>query len=217
MRRSGRIVAENYVDVEYHQFTQGRGVRFASRVAGVLTWPVTVPLALISRTSDFIFRSASEMLSIVPYLFGVIIRYEFYRWALTRCGRNVSVGFGSIFLYRDVAIGDNVLIGNYNTIHYCDIGSFVVIADGCQLLSGSRYHNFDRTDIPMALQGGRLRRITIGDDCWIGARAILMEDVHQGAVVAAGAVVTRPAEPYSIVAGNPARVIRRRGCTPAAV
>jgi acetyltransferase-like isoleucine patch superfamily enzyme len=210
MRRSGRIVTDSYVDVEYHQFTQGRVARCVARVAGFLTWPVVLPLALLSRCSDFIFRTASEMLSVVPYLFGVIIRYEFYKWTLTRCGRNVAVGFGTIFLYRDVSIGDNVLIGNFNTIHYCDIGSYVVIADGCQLLSGSRYHNLDRTDVPMALQGGRLRRITLADDCWIGARAIVMDDVHQGAVVAAGAVLTRAADPYTVVAGNPARVIRRR-------
>jgi acetyltransferase-like isoleucine patch superfamily enzyme len=139
-----------------------------------------------------------------------VLRYEFYRWTLRRCGENVVIGFGTVFLYRDVAIGDNVLIGMYNTIHHCDFGSYVVVAEGCRFLSGSRYHNFERTDIPMAVQGGRLRRIRVGNDCWVGANAIVMSDIGSGSVVGAGAVVTAPVQALTIVAGNPARVIRRR-------
>lgn len=210
MLRQERIAADHYTDIDYHQFKPPRGVRLAMRLAGILAWPLILPLALVSRLSDFIFRTASELLSLAPYLFGVILRQEFYRWTLNRCGRNVAVGFGTIFFYRDIEIGNHVVIGNYNVIHYCDFGSHVVVADGCQFLSGARYHNMERTDIPMALQGGRLRRIRIGDDCWIGAAALLMDDVQPGSVVGAGAVVTAPVESFTVVAGNPARVIRRR-------
>ena len=185
-------------------------MRFFARVAGILSWPLILPLALVSRISDFIFRTVSELLAIVPFIFGTIVRYEFYRWTLTRCGRNVSIGFGTVFVYRDIEIGDNVLIGNFNTVHFCDFGSYVVIADGCRFLSGSKYHNFDRTDVPMALQGGRLRRITISDDCWIGANAVIINDVGEGAIVGAGAVLIWPAEAYTVVAGNPAKAIKKR-------
>ena len=112
--------------------------------------------------------------------------------------------------YRDISIGDHVLIGMYNTVHYCDFGSHVLIADGCRFLSGSKYHNFDRTDTPMALQGGSLRRIVLGDDCWIGANAVVMESVGAGSIVGAGSVVSRPVEEGEIVAGVPARTIGRR-------
>ena len=154
MKRTERIVTDRYVDVEYHQFTQSQGLDIARRIAGVLSWPAILPLALVSRLSDFIFRTVSEMLSVVPYIVGVIVRQEFYRWTLTQCGRNVAIGFGTILLYRDISIAENVLIGNFNTIHYCDFGSYVVVADGCQFLSGSKYHNMDRVDVPMALQAG---------------------------------------------------------------
>jgi acetyltransferase-like isoleucine patch superfamily enzyme len=203
-------MADSEVPVRYHQFTQGPALRAAWRAAGVATWPLVLPMAALARLSDFVFRTFSELLALLPYVVGVVARAEFYRLTLRRCGRNVSIGFGTVFVYRDVSIGENVLIGSYNTIHHCDFGDYVLVADGCRLLSGARYHSFYRTDVPMALQGGLLRRIRIERDCWIGASAVVMADVGEGSVVAAGAVVHRPVEPWSVVAGNPARVVRRR-------
>ncbi|NOT57877.1 MAG: acyltransferase [Deltaproteobacteria bacterium] len=210
MRHGERIRHGQEIDVEYEQFAQSPTFRFAFTVAGVLTWPLIVPLALIARASDFVFRTIGEVLAVMPYLLGVILRYEFYRWTLRRCGENVIIGHGTIFLYRDVEIGNHVLIGMYNVIHHCDFGSYVLTAEGCRFLSGARYHNFERTDMPMALQGGKLRRIQIGDDCWIGTNAVVMDDVGVGSIVGAGAIVTAPVEPYTIVVGNPARPVRKR-------
>jgi acetyltransferase-like isoleucine patch superfamily enzyme len=179
-------------------------------VLGVLTWPIVIPIALAARLSDLVFLFFSQALAMIPYVLGTIVRYEFYRFSLTRCGKNVMVGFGSVFIYRDIEIGDNVLIGMYNTIHHCDIGSYVMTAEGCRFLSGARYHNFDRTDVPMALQGGSLKRIAIEDDVWIGANAVVMANVAHGAVVAAGSVVAEDIEPFSVSAGVPARQIKSR-------
>jgi acetyltransferase-like isoleucine patch superfamily enzyme len=199
-----------YSEVRYLQFAPTPAFARARGLAGVLTWPLIWPLARLCRRSDVLFRTASELLSILPYLFGVVLRGEFYRFALRRCGRNVVVEFGTVFIYPDVSLGDHVLIGRYNTVHHCDFGSYVLTAEGCSFLSGSRYHRHDRTDVPMALQGGYKKRIAIGDDCWIGAHAVVMEDVARGAIVGAGAVVTRPVEELTIVVGNPAHVLRRR-------
>jgi acetyltransferase-like isoleucine patch superfamily enzyme len=210
MRKAERIVSDRYIDVEYHQFTQSRGAQWAARIAGVVSWPIVMPLAAVSRASDFLFLTCSQLLAVVPYIVGTIMRYEFYRWTLKRCGRNVMIGFGTVFLYRDIELGDDVLFGMYNTVHYCDFGSNVLIGDGCRFLSGSKYHNFSRTDIPMTRQGGKLRRITVGDDCWIGANAVIMTDVNDGGIVGAGSVVTRPVETCTIVGGNPAAAIRKR-------
>lgn len=210
MRHTERINTERDVAIDYHQFSQSAALRVATAIVGILTWPLVLPLALLSRLSDFLFLTCSQFLACVPYLPGTIVRYEFYRFALRRCGRNVMIGFGTVFLYRDVEIGDNALIGMYNTVHHCDFGSYVLTAEGCRFLSGPRYHNFERTDVPMALQGGKLRRIVIGDDCWIGSNAVIMARVGTGSIIGAGAVVTEDIAPASIAVGVPARVVRTR-------
>lgn len=210
MTETGRVPEDRYVESAYLQFRQSRGLRWTLAVLGVLTWPIVVPLALLSRTSDIVFRSCAELLAFVPYFPGVIVRYEFYRFALTRCGRNVLIETGATFVYRDVEIGSNVLIGRYCVLHHVRIGDDVLIAERCTLLSGSRQHHYARTDVPMNQQGGAKRRIVIAGDCWLGSHAVIMDDVGRGAIVAAGAVVTRPVEPYQIVGGVPATTIGRR-------
>ena len=210
MRHEGRIEADQYSRIEYEQFSQSTATRTATAVLGVLTWPVTLPLALLSRMSDFVFLFCSQFFALIPYVVGTIVRYEFYRFALRKCGKNVMIGFGTVFIYRDIEIGDNVLIGMYNTVHHCDFGSYVLTAEGCRFLSGSRYHHFDRTDVPMALQGGSLKRIVIADDVWVGTNAVVMASVGEGSVLAAGAVVTDAVDDYTVVGGVPAKLIRRR-------
>lgn len=210
MRHDQRIERGQYTPIQYHQFTQSRLTRTALAVFGVMTWPVVLPLALLSRLSDFVFLTFSQVFALVPYLIGTIVRYEFYRFTLRRCGKNVMVGFGTVFVYRDVEIGDNVLIGMYNTIHHCDFGNYVLTAEHCSFLSGARYHHFDATDKPMALQGGSLKRIVVEDDVWVGASAVVMADLGRGTVVGAGSVVTMDVEPMHVVGGVPAKVISKR-------
>ncbi len=210
MRSDDRIQRGRETRIDYHQFNQSRTYRIAAAVAGILSWPIILPMALLSRLSDFVFLTFSQLLAFAPYAFGTILRYEFYRFSLSQCGRNVMVGFGTVFIYRDISIGDNVLIGMYNTVHHCDFGSYVLTAEGCRFLSGSRYHLYDRTDVPMALQGGMLRRIRVDDDVWVGTNAVVMDDIGEGAIVGAGAVVTDSVDDYCIVGGVPARLIRQR-------
>lgn len=203
-------VDKNYTEASYLQFTAGLTTRFLMSIIGILLWPIAVPLALLARVSDMLFRTCSEMLAWVPYFPGVLLRYEFYRFALRSCGRNVVVETGAIFIYRDVSVGDDVLIGRYSIIHHCDIGDHTLIGERCTFLSGSRQHRFTRTDVPMTQQGGEKRRITLAGDCWIGSHAVVMNDVGRGAIVAAGAVVKDPVAELSIVGGVPAKEIAQR-------
>ena len=72
-------------------------------------------------------------------------------------------------------------------------------------------HNFAEKDLRIDEQGVSTNPVTIGDDIWIGANAVILPGVHIGShcVVAAGAVVTKDVPPHSLVAGVPAKVIKQ--------
>ncbi len=93
-----------------------------------------------------------------------------------------------------------------------EIGEAALIAAGCYV-GGGRYHLEDRGR-SIAAQGSYSEGpVTIGARSWIGARAVVLDGVRvgEGAVVAAGAVVTDDVAPFAIVGGVPARLIRERG------
>ncbi|MGN7225875.1 DapH/DapD/GlmU-related protein [Dietzia maris] len=77
----------------------------------------------------------------------------------------------------------------------------------------SSTHNFEGVSEPIADQGIKLRPTVICNNVWIGAQSVIVAGVKigSGSVIAANAVVTRDVDPYMVVAGSPARVIRRRG------
>lgn len=89
------------------------------------------------------------------------------------------------------------------------IGNDVMMGPDVVILTQN--HKFSDLHIPMRLQGHYPRKqVTIGDDVWIGIRAIILPGITigKGAIVAAGAVVTKDVPPYAIVGGNPAKVIK---------
>ncbi len=96
------------------------------------------------------------------------------------------------------------------TIGRVTIGSRVRIAAYVVLVGEN--HRFDDPDIPIMDQGITSVGVVVEDDVWIGANAVIVDGVTVGAhsVIAAGAVVTRDVEPFSVMAGVPARKIRDR-------
>jgi virginiamycin A acetyltransferase len=200
-----------YVDVRYRMFNLSSRARIFMKTAGLISLPIIYPLVLIAKLSpETGFRTVSELLSLMPFAMGVIIRYEFYKRTLRACGDNVFIMFGTVFYYPQVSIGNNVLIGMYNTIHHCDFGNNVLVAEGCRFTSGSKQYGYARLDIPISQQHGKMTRIRVGHDVWVGTNSIIMADIGTGSVVGAGSVVTDRVEPSSIVGGNPARILRMR-------
>lgn len=110
----------------------------------------------------------------------------------------------------DVLIGDYTRIGLHNTIiGPVRIGSHVNLAQGITVTALN--HNFDETNKRIDEQGVSTKAVTIEDDVWIGANAVILPGVTIGnhCVVAAGAVVTKDVPPHSLVAGVPAKVIKQ--------
>jgi len=110
----------------------------------------------------------------------------------------------------DVFIGDNSRIGLSNTlIGPVRIGNNINIAQNV-VMSGLN-HGYEDIHIAPRLQKCTTSPITIEDDCWIGANVVITAGVNIGkhSVIAAGSVVTKDIPPYSIAAGNPAKVIKR--------
>ncbi|WP_018027538.1 acyltransferase [Porphyromonas somerae] len=127
-------------------------------------------------------------------------------------GLNVNIEKGANFgTGSDISIGDNSGIGvNAYVRGPLTIGDNVLMGPDVVVLTSS--HNFRRRDIPIRLQGGSFSQVTIGNDVWIGQRVMILPGVHigSGAIIAAGAVVTKDVDPYTIVGGVPARFIKNR-------
>lgn len=133
------------------------------------------------------------------------------RLMLASCGVDVNIETNAVFSKR-VTLGDYSGIGvNAKRYGECHIGRYVMMGEDVTIIT--RNHTFSRIDIPMLDQGfSEDRPVTIGDDVWIGDRALILPGVYvgQGSIIGAGAVVTKDVPPYAIVGGNPARVIRMR-------
>jgi maltose O-acetyltransferase len=130
-----------------------------------------------------------------------------------RCGRNVRIKRGAYFGNgKNLAIGDNSQIGEDARIASDTvIGNNVMM--GIEVLILSTVHASSRTDIPLIEQGYEPNRpVVIEDGAWIGGRVILLPGVRigSGAIVGAGAVVTRDVAPMTVVGGVPARRLRAR-------
>ncbi|KDN75068.1 acyltransferase [Streptomyces olindensis] len=134
-----------------------------------------------------------------------------------------------------IAIGERTLVGRHVELvpqggsitigSDCSLNNYVVlygaggitVGDGCRIATGvvivAFNHGVDDLTLPIRCQPITARGVVVEDDAWIGARSILLDGVTvgSGSVIGAGSVVTRDVPAYAMVAGNPARVLRRRG------
>jgi acetyltransferase-like isoleucine patch superfamily enzyme len=110
----------------------------------------------------------------------------------------------------DVFIGDHTLIGMSNVIiGPVHIGNNVIFAQN--IVASGLNHEYLDVSRPIRDQQIVVAPIIIEDDCWIAANAVITSGVTIGrhSVIAAGAVVTKSVPPYSVAAGNPARIIKQ--------
>ena len=186
-------------------------------IAVVLTLPAWLPvrLARLVRSSDDIFATCAEIMSMFPGAVGVYLRRGFYWVCLERCARDCSIGFGTWLSHPEVCIGKHVYIGGRCTIGKAEIGDDVLIGSNVDILSGRHQHHDGEDGGPRWKQGGTFSKVRIGANAWIGNSAVIMADVGAGSIVGAGSVVVKPVPPQTVACGNPAVVKKSVGAGPA--
>ncbi|WP_245832512.1 acyltransferase [Macellibacteroides fermentans] len=131
-----------------------------------------------------------------------------------KTGKNVNIERGAYFGNGlKIEIGDNSGIGiNAHIYNNTIIGQNVMMGPEVYMLE--KTHNFDSVDIPMIKQGSRKERdqVIIGDDCWIGREVLIIGSrvINKGSIIGARCVLTKSFPEYSIIGGNPSKLIRSR-------
>ena len=141
------------------------------------------------------------------------IRYICVKHIFCKCGKNVNVEHGARFgSGRNIRIGNNSGIGiNADIPANTIIGDNVMMGPYCYI--GSMNHVFDSTEEPMIVQGStNPKQTVIGNDVWIGRNVMMTpgRNIAEGSIIGMGCVLTKDFPPYSIVGGNPSKVIRSR-------
>lgn len=151
----------------------------------------------------------------IPGKLGVLIRGIYARNNFKRCGKNPGIAeHVKIFNPQKFEVGDNFRIADYVQISAgggVSFGNRVMIAPFVKIWSNS--HRFDDLDVPIYEQGWDTDPVIIEDDVFIAMGSIILPGAHigKGCIISAGSVIgKKEIKPYSIVAGNPGRIIGSR-------
>lgn len=146
-----------------------------------------------------------------------------WRWLRARLLHSVNADIHAgvnVSSHAYVGMADKLKIGRGSSLGarfrmqgvLLTVGEEVMTASDVLILGSG--HRYDRRDVPMNSQGNLPdSTLVIEDDVWIGARSTILAKnsvIGRGAIIGAGSVVVGDVEPYTIVGGNPARVIGRR-------
>lgn len=185
-----------------------------------------------------ILSFVESIVSFFPGRPGNFFRKRYWKNRFKECGRHLRLAVGvRITGVESIAIGNNCGLDRFSQLSAHNGGRLILcdrinisqnvqvnasedgriyigndVAIGPNVVIRASNHCFLSSDIPIVQQGHSAGQITIEDDVWIGANAVILCNVviKKGSIVGAGSVVTKDVLESSVVAGNPAKLIRYR-------
>lgn len=152
------------------------------------------------------------------YIFSRIYNYclrEYYKTKFHSFGKNSYFGNECIFTFSHIEVGEHTFIGAKSVIQSAHgriiIGNHVMFGAGVHIHGGNHIYNVPGIFMDeVKKEDGHDGKVIIQDDVWIGSNAIIVAGgkdltIGEGSIIAAGAIVTKDVEPYSIMAGIPAK------------
>jgi len=158
-------------------------------------------------------------MTFLPKIYNFFVTRPLCYFLLGSCGRKFRLGPSSqLHRLNNICIGDNFFTGpgcymSTSVLAKIQIGNDVMFGPKVTVLGGN--HNIDLTGMPMTkapYHPERDKGIVIENDVWVGAGVILLDGAYlsEGTVIAAGAVVNKVTEPFSVYGGVPAKLIKYR-------
>ena len=154
-----------------------------------------------------IFAFFAQLLALIPGILGSFCRAAFYKLTLQDCSIDSAIAFGSFFSRRRAIVGRNVSIGCYCIIGQARIGARTQIASHVEI-PGARQHSRDSHGRLSDSSAAPDTYVVIGEDCWIGAAAIILANVGSKSTIGAGSVVVKDIPSGVIAVGAPAKPIK---------
>jgi len=184
----------------------------AHAAAWIAVTPSVISWRLRARVMgpDRAIEGSTQAWALLPGLVGQYLRRAFLSRALASCARTATIEFGTIFSSARASIGERAYIGPRCHLGWALIDDDALLAAGVHVPSGANTHGIDDVTIAIRDQPTTKSPVRIGRGSWIGSAAVVMADVGRDAVIAAGAVVTRPIPDLTIAGGVPARVLKHR-------
>jgi virginiamycin A acetyltransferase len=183
------------------------GITIGLLIVAVPALTVRVEHLFTHRDPFFLFWGQS--FALLPGLPGHYIRKCFYFLSLHRCSLNCEIGFMTHIHDRRTQIGEGVYIGTAAGLGWVNVADGCLLASRVSVLSGRAQHQLGPDGRLTPFDRSAAGQVHIGQHTWIGEGAIIMADVESRCIVGAGSVVTKPVPAGVVVAGNPARLIRR--------
>lgn len=181
------------------------------RLAGGVFLALAFPCAAASGFGRLpgVFSFFAHLCALAPGLVGDYARVAYYRMTLRSCSRDCEISFGALFAHPQATVERGAGVGPYCVIGCATIGAGTRLGPAVQVLSGRQQHKRDSQG-RLTDDGREFVEVVIGEQCWIGASAVVLANVGDRSTVAAGAVVVKPVAPGTTVAGNPARPLAKQ-------